>query len=63
MAILDLGMEERRLVTRILDHAYQELREEIRKTDTTEMKSDLENQKVILRDVLAKLGITKKDAA
>jgi hypothetical protein len=63
MAILDLEMEERRLVTRILDQAYQDLRQEIYKTDTTGMRADLDRDKEILREVLKKLGVIKKDAA
>jgi hypothetical protein len=61
MGMLDLTMDERRLVTRILDQAYQDLREEIYKTDTTDMKASLEQEKRILSAVLAKLGIEKPD--
>ena len=63
MGILDLDMDERRLVTRILDSAYQDLREEIYKTDTPSMKEELEEDKKVLNRVLAKLGVAKRDAA
>ncbi|HZU98692.1 MAG TPA: hypothetical protein VFF73_18445 [Planctomycetota bacterium] len=63
MGFIDLGMEERRLVTRILDQAYQDLRHEIYKTETTEMKEALKRDEKILAGVLEKFGIEKKSAA
>jgi hypothetical protein len=61
MGMLDLTMDERRLVTRLLDQAFQDLREEIYKTDTLDMKKTLEEEKRVLASVLAKLGIEKPD--
>ncbi len=59
--MLDLTMDERRLVTRILDQAFQDLREEIYKTDTLDMKKSLEEDKRVLALVLSKLGVEKPD--
>ena len=61
MGMLDLTMDERRLVTRVLDQAYQDLRGEIYKTDTLDMKKTLEEEKLVLAAVLSKLGLEKPD--
>ena len=55
--MLDLDMDERRLVTRLLEHAYLELRSEIYKTDTHAMKDELRHEEAILARVLDKLGL------
>jgi len=55
--LLDLDMDERRLVTRVLERAFLDLRSEIYKTDTTGMKDDLRREATILGHVLEKLGL------
>ena len=60
--MVDLDMEERRLVTRILVGALRDLRSEIYKTDTRSMKDDLKKEEQILGRVLDKLGVHKTAA-
>jgi hypothetical protein len=62
MGLLDLDMDERRLVTRILERAFLELRSEIWKTDAPAMKDELKREEVVLGRVLEKLGVHKQPA-
>jgi hypothetical protein len=53
-------MEERRLVTHLLETAYRELRSEIYKTESAPMKAELKHDEKVLAGVLKKLGLEKE---
>jgi hypothetical protein len=63
ISLLDLSMEERRLITRILERAYGDLRSEIYKTDSPSMKDELKREEALLGGILEKLGIHRAAGA
>ncbi len=63
MGPLDLDMDERRLVTRILLRAYEDQKVEIHRTETASMKDELRRELSMLVSVLGKLGVSRELAA
>ena len=53
---IDLGSEEVRFLTELLRRDYQELREEVYKTEDSRFKADLRTRQKLIESVLAKLA-------
>ena len=52
---IDLSSEELTLLAEMLRHDYQELREEIYKTENSRFKADLRTREKLIESLLAKL--------
>jgi len=52
---IDLSVEELKLLAELLRREYQELREEIYKTEDTRFKADLRAKEKLIESLLAKL--------
>jgi hypothetical protein len=53
---IDLGSEEVRFLAELLRRDYQELREEVYKTEDSRFKADLRTRQKLIESVLAKLA-------
>jgi len=60
---ISLSGEEADLVARVLRQYYSDLREEIYKTETFELKDQLKREEAVLKEILNKLTKAQTPAA